>query len=85
MDSVTDKDIKTLPRWTPSKGPSFFSAYLRFMAEFMMRIGLIVFSQPTVVGLPANYPTKDNKDKAAMADLGIDTAFVADEPALLSL
>ena len=84
MDTVTDKDIKTLPRWTPSKGPSFFSAYLRFMAEFMMRIGLIVFSQPTVAGLPANYPTKD-KDKVAMTDLGIDKASVADKPAWLHL
>ena len=55
MDSSTGKERGDYPKWPASKGPGYFSAFLRDMAAFMMRVKLYIFARPTVAELPAAF------------------------------
>ena len=55
MDSTTGKERGDYPKWPASKGPGYFSAFLRDMAAFMMRVKLYIFARPTVAELPAAF------------------------------
>ena len=75
MDSTTDKEYKDYPKWTASHGPSYFRPFLRLMSEFMMRVGLFVFSKPNVAELPPAFPRKEKEVSAFTEEYGIDNPF----------
>ena len=48
MDTMADKNLKALPKWTERDGPGYLAAYARKMGAFMARNDLMVFMAPNV-------------------------------------